>query len=197
VTVRGRWWGLLGAGLTGAAAIAVAIGYVRVTGLDSRAQPGPIETRVARLIRGVAIPAEVASRRNPVALTPDVLEEGMAHFADHCASCHAADGSGNTELGRGLYPRAPDMRAPATQRLTDGALFYIIEHGTRFTGMPGWSTGTTAGEESSWHLVHVIRHLPQLTGGEVDRIKARMPRSPEDVRQEIEEERFLNGEGTP
>ena len=187
----------MGAGLTGIAAVAGAIGYVRVTGLDSRAEPGPIETRVARLIRVVAIPAEVASRRNPVALTPDVLEEGIAHFADHCANCHAADGSGNTELGRGLYPKAPDMRAPATQRLTDGELFYIIEHGIRFTGMPGWSTGTTAGEESSWHLVHIIRHLPQLTGGDVDRIKALMPRSPEDVRQEIEEERFLNGEGAP
>lgn len=195
--MRGRWWCLLGAGLTAVAAVAGAIGYVRVTGLDSRAQPGPIETRVARLVRGVAIPAEVASRRNPVALTPDVLEEGIAHFADHCASCHAADGSGNTELGRGLYPKAPDMRAPETQRLTDGELFSIIEHGIRFTGMPGWSTGTAAGEESSWHLVHVIRHLPQLTGGDVDRIKALMPRSPEDVRQEIEEERFLNGEGTP
>ena len=195
--MRGRGWCLLGAGLTGIAAVAGAIGYVRVTGLDSRAEPGPIETRVARLIRGVAIPAEVASRRNPVALTPDVLEEGIAHFADHCANCHAADGSGNTELGRGLYPKAPDMRAPATQRLTDGELFYIIEHGIRFTGMPGWSTGTTAGEESSWHLVHIIRHLPQLTGGDVDRIKALMPRSPEDVRQEIEEERFLNGEGAP
>ena len=34
------------------------------------------------------------------------------------------------------------MRLPATQSLTDGELFWIIEHGVRFTGMPGWSTGT-------------------------------------------------------
>ena len=56
----------------------------------------------------------------------------------------------------------------------------------------GWRTGTTAGEESSWHLVHFIRHLPTLTPAELDSMKARNPRSPEDIRFEIEEERFLN-----
>jgi mono/diheme cytochrome c family protein len=195
--MRGRWWMLVGAGLAGIAAVAGVTAYVRVTGLDSRAQPGLLETHVARGIRRLAIPANVASGRNPVAPTLEVLDEGLAHFANHCASCHAEDGSGNTELGRGLYPKAPDMRAAATQDLTDGELFYIIEHGIRFTGMPGWSTGTTAGEQASWQLVHVIRRLPQLTGAERDRIKQRMPRSPQDVRQEIEEERFLNGEGPP
>jgi hypothetical protein len=58
--------------------------------------------------------------------------------------------------------------------------------------MPGWRTGTTAGEESSWRLVHFIRHLPTLTPAELDAMKARNPRSPEDIRFEIEEERFLN-----
>jgi mono/diheme cytochrome c family protein len=116
----------------------------------------------------------------------------MAHFADHCASCHANDGSGNTEMGRGLFPKAPDMRLAATQQLSDGELFYVIERGIRFTGMPGWGNGTTAGEESSWRLVHFIRHLPALSAAEVDAMKARNPRSPDDIRYEIEEERFLN-----
>src|SRR5215204_5096493 len=89
----------------------------------------------------------------------------MAHFADHCAVCHGNDGRGDTEMGRGLYPKAPDMRLDATQQLSDGELFYIIEHGIRFTGMPGWRTGTTAGEESSWHLVRFIRHLPTAYSG--------------------------------
>ena len=195
--MRPVWWLIAGVGLAGIAAGAAGIGYVRVTGLDSRAQPGQVESLVARLARGLAVPPEVASAPNPVPLTPDVLAEGMAHFADHCASCHADDGSGSTELGRGLYPKAPDMRSSATQRLTDGELFHVIEHGIRFTGMPGWSTGTKAGEESTWHLVHFIRHLPALTAAELDRMKTLTPRSPEEVRQEIEEERFLNGEGTP
>jgi mono/diheme cytochrome c family protein len=121
---------------------------------------------------------------------------GMAHFADHCAVCHANDGSGQTEMGRGLYPKAPDMRLDATQQLSDGELFYIIEHGIRFTGMPGWRNGTEAGEQSSWQLVHFMRHLPKLTEAELETMKARNPRSPDEIRYEIEEERFLN-QGAP
>ena len=154
--------------------------------------PGAIETKVAGLARRFAVPSDVRDRRNPVSPSPEVLEEGMAHFADHCASCHANDGSGNTEQGRGLYPKAPDMRLPATQRLTDGELFFIIERGVRFTGMPAWGTGTAAGEQSTWHLVHFIRRLPQLTAAELEQMKGMNPRSPEEIRQEIEEERFLN-----
>jgi hypothetical protein len=84
------------------------------------------------------------------------------------------------------------MRGAATQQLTDGELFYVIEHGVRFTGMPAWGTGTPAGEESTWHLVQFIRHLPQLTEAELDAMKQLNPRSPEEIRQAIEEERFLN-----
>jgi mono/diheme cytochrome c family protein len=119
----------------------------------------------------------------------------MAHYADHCAACHANDGSGETEIGRGLYPKAPDMRLPATQSLTDGELFYIIENGVRLTGMPAWSTGHDDGAEATWHLVHFIRELPRLTPEKIDEMKRLNPRSPAEIQQEIEEEKFLHGGG--
>jgi mono/diheme cytochrome c family protein len=166
--------------------------YLRATGLSAHAEPGPLETRLARAARHFAMTSEARTVRNPVPVSPEALADGMAHYADHCAVCHANDGSGNTEMGRGLFPPAPDMRLETTQRLSDGELFHVIEHGIRFTGMPGWSTGTKAGEESSWHLVHFVRHLPKLTSDELETMKARNPRSPEEIRLEIEEERFLN-----
>ena len=174
-------------------AVGTVVTYAVVTGLDARAQPGPLETRIARSVRRLAIPQLIRNRPNPVAASADVLAEGMAHYADHCASCHANDGSGNTEIGRGMFPKPPDMRVAATQQLTDGELFYIIEHGVRFTGMPGWSTGTPAGETSTWHLVHFIRHLPKITEDEIQHMDTLTPRSPEEIRQQIEEEQFLRG----
>ncbi len=171
--------------------------YVRQTGLSALPTPPAAEARVARVVRRLAVPADVRSRLNPVPASPEVLAEGLAHFADHCASCHAIDGSGDTATGRGLYPKAPDMRAPATQQLTDGELFWIIEQGVRFTGMPGWSTGTADGEQASWMLVRAIRHLPALTAEERTRLEELMPRSPAEVRQQIEEERFLAGDDAP
>ena len=167
--------------------------YFVTEGVSARSRPGPLETSAARALRGVAIRMRTRGLTNPVPVSEETLAEGRAHFADHCASCHGNDGSGNTELGRGLYPRAPDMRLSATQNLSDGELFYIIENGVRLTGMPGWSTGTASGEEATWHLVHFIRHLPRLTADELEGMEELNPRSPVEIREEIKAEEFLKG----
>lgn len=165
-------------------------------GLSTRAEPGWIEESLARTMRSLATPSRVRSVANPVASSEAVLVEGMEHFADHCAVCHANNGSGDTEIGRGLYPPAPDMRAAATQHLSDGELFSIIENGIRLTGMPAWGTGTPEGERASWALVHFIRRLPNLTEDELSRMEAMNPRSAEQWREEEEARRFLAGDDT-
>jgi mono/diheme cytochrome c family protein len=176
-------------------AIGLAAGaFIVTTGVSARPSPTVLEALTARTVRGIAIRMRVRGLSDPVPVTEATIMEGMEHFADHCAVCHANDGSGNSEMGRGLYPRAPDMRLPATQDLSDAELFYIIENGVRLTGMPGWSTGTKEGETSSWHLVHFIRHLPKLTAAEVEHMEEFNPKSPQEVRQRIEEEKFLQGE---
>jgi len=180
--------------LLAAAGALTTIIFVKATGLSARATPGPVETAVGRRLRAMAIPGEYANLNNPVLANDESIQKGMAHFADHCASCHANDGSGDAEMGKGLFPPPPDMRQAATQELGDGALFYIIEHGVRFTGMPAWSTGTPEGEEASWHLVNFIRQLPRLTPEQVEAMEAMNPRPPAEIRQEIEAERFLAGE---
>ena len=178
----------------GALLLGIAVGaYFVAVGVSARPQPSALETFVARSVRGIAIRVRGHNMTNPVSLNEDVIAEGRAHFADHCASCHGNDGSGNTEMGRGLYPRAPDMRLPATQNLSDAELFHIIEDGVRLTGMPAWGTGTPEGEEQSWHLVHFIRHLPRITDEEIEQMEALNPKSPEEIRQEIAAEQFLNG----
>ncbi|MGE0464668.1 MAG: cytochrome c [Vicinamibacterales bacterium] len=166
-------------------------------GLSTRVAPSPIETYIARAMRGLATPSAARNRPNPIEATPEVMEDALVHFADHCASCHANDGSGNTGMGRSLYPPAPDMRAAATQSLTDGELFSLIENGVRLTGMPAWGTGTPEGERQSWGLVHFIRRLPSLTPEDIARMEELNPRSPQQVREEDEIRRFLAGEEPP
>ena len=101
--------------------VVVAIGtfiWIGSRGISARAEPGAVETAVARTMRSLAVPRGDRERPNPVAATPEIIAAGMSHFADHCAACHANDGSGETAIGLGLYPRPPDMRQAATQSLS-------------------------------------------------------------------------------
>ncbi len=171
-------------------------GYLLATGLSARPTPGPLETGVARSVRRFAVPRAIRNMSNPMAANADAIAEGRDHFADHCASCHANDGSGDTEMGRGLFPKAPDMRT-VSQELTDGELFYFIEEGIRFTGMPAWGTGTQEGEDATWRLVHFIRHLPTISESELEEMEALNPKSPNEWRQQMEIEEFLRGGEAP
>jgi mono/diheme cytochrome c family protein len=172
------------------------IAYVRTHGFSARTEPSALEAFAARKILSFAVPSKDRDAKNPVPLTPQVLSEAMAHFADHCATCHSNDGSGKSMIGKGLSPKPPDMREAATQDLTDGELYYIIHNGIRFTGMP--SFGPAEGEDKdSWKLVHFIRRLPKLTEEEVIAMKALNPKSPADLAEEEENRKFLAGEDTP
>jgi mono/diheme cytochrome c family protein len=145
-------------------------------------------------MRRLATPGAIRDQMNPVPVTAETLDEGLEHFADHCAVCHGNDGSGDTSIGRNLYPKAPDMRAAHTQALTDGELFSIIENGIRLTGMPAWGTGRPEGERVSWALVHFIRHLPAITSVEIARMEALNPKTPAEFCDEQAIRRFLAGE---
>jgi mono/diheme cytochrome c family protein len=149
----------------------------RGTGLSARRTAWPGEERLARFVRAWTLPAEYRRVTNPVEPSAEALRAGMEHWADHCAICHDNNGSGQVPVGRGLFPGAPDMRAAPTQGLSDGALFYAIEQGVPFTGMPAWSTGTARGERESWELVLFIRHLPQITPAEIEEMEKLNPKS--------------------
>jgi mono/diheme cytochrome c family protein len=164
-------------------AFGAGLGYVIVRGhgFSSRATPGPTEDRIARYVRRVAIPEEAHTRTNPKPRDTGALKEGMEHFADHCALCHANDGSGDTEVGRALYPKVPDLRKAATQSLSDGDLFYIIENGVPFTGMPAWGEAGKDDSHGSWNLVQFIRHLPALTADERAAMEKLNPKAPDEI----------------
>ncbi|MFP5286179.1 MAG: c-type cytochrome [Thermoanaerobaculia bacterium] len=163
-------------------------------GFSTHDEPSAMEASVARALRHWSTPAGLRDARNPLPLTPQIMAEARAHWADHCASCHGNDGRGKTAIGEKLYPRAPDMTLPATQELSDGELFAIIENGIRLTGMPGWGNGTAESAYGSWGLVHLIRHLPELTPEELAEMEALNPKTPEEWEQMQAEEAFLSGE---
>ncbi len=184
--------------IIGVALLALAFGIVISVlhdGLSARATPTRLEAVLARNARHLAIPSNARLAQNPVLDSPEDLREARLHFADHCAICHANDGSGHSEIGDGLYPKPPDLRLAQTQNLSDGELFWIIENGVRFTGMPAFSTdgGNHGGGQDSWKLVHFIRHLPHLTAAERLEMERYNPKGPEDRAEEQEENDFLNG----
>jgi len=161
-------------------------------GFSTRIPPSGLESAVAESMRALAVPSRYKSLKNPVTASPDVLREGIEHWADHCAICHANNGGGDTMYGKTLYPRPPDMRQKDTQEMSDGELYYTIQSGIMLSGMPAFGTPGD-NDLDSWKLVAFIRHLPSLSQSEELEMGKMNPKSPEELEEEKEEENFLQG----
>jgi len=163
-------WKTVSVILLALAVAAVAYGAALVRrGFSALATPSALEEFAATTARKLAVPSSYRQLHNPITPSTDNIRRGMAHFADHCATCHGNDGAGQTVYGKGLYPKPPDMRAAGTQNKSDGELYYTIDNGVRLSGMPAFSKIHTP--EQTWRLVLFIRHLPQITPEELEEMK--------------------------
>jgi cytochrome c6 len=78
-------------------------------------------------------------------------DAGAALYKSKCASCHGADGSGNTTVGKSLKVR--DLRAADVQKLTDAELAKVTSDGKG--KMPAYGKKLSADQIKS--LVATIR----------------------------------------
>jgi mono/diheme cytochrome c family protein len=162
-------------------------------GLSARPEGSAGEAKLAGYARAWSLPGDYRNLRNPLDCSAAVvLADARAHWADHCATCHANNGTGEAMLGRGMYPKPPDMRLPATQTQTDGAIYFTIDNGVRFTGMPAFGQPGPH-DMDTWKLVCFVRHLPQMTLAEEQQLKKLNPKTPDEIEEERVEEEFLNG----
>ncbi|MGH9803948.1 MAG: c-type cytochrome [Candidatus Acidiferrales bacterium] len=126
--------------------------------LSALEEPGETETYLAtkakrwvvgRRARGIVPP--------PVENPSRARAAGQMNFGGSCATCHGYDGRTPSDIGRSQYPPTPDLGSPAVQEWTDAELFWIIKHGVRLSGMPGF--GRIHSDEEIWNLVRFVRSL--------------------------------------
>ena len=149
---------LVGIGIVGAFGWA---GYQLFTsGVSAKTDPHAVEVSIARQISHLAIPIENRHAQNPIPLSPDVIKNSLAHFADHCALYHANDGTGRTPIGRNVNPEAMDLRLPDIQSMSNGEIFWVIHNGIRFTARPAWGEGDLQRTRTvgSWSTSFAISH---------------------------------------
>ena len=119
---------------------------------------------------------------------PKRIASGAGQYAEMCSGCHLAPGMKRTEISRGLYPRAPELRRKS--RLTPAEQFWIVKHGVKMTGMPAW--GVTHNDELLWDVVAFLQKLPELTPEQNQTLVKSAPKTHDEMMQEME---MGNGSG--
>jgi mono/diheme cytochrome c family protein len=173
----------------GAAGALYAASMVR-SGFSTRERPSTLEAAGAQMMRHLAMSSHARTMVSPVSVSASALAAARMHWADHCAICHAANGSGETDIGRNVYPPAPDMRGDTVQSRSDGELYSVIQNGVRLTAMPAWGAARDDDPET-WALVAFIRTLPSMPPDVLSEVEAAQPRSMHELEEDMREREFL------
>lgn len=88
------------------------------------------------------------------------LVSAAGHFANSCAVCHGAPGVKPSPVMQAATPPAPDLAVNAKE-WTDKQLFWILQHGVKYTGMPAWAVQDRPDEVR--RMVAFVRRLPGMT----------------------------------
>lgn len=127
--------------------------------LTALEDPGRFETRLSNQAKHFLILR--ASRRGIPPRPQDTkasVARGGTHYGLDCSVCHDDEGRGQRPLGQSMYPRAADLTSKRVQGYSDEELFWIIQNGIRFTGMPAF--GKVETPEHIWDVVLYVRTLP-------------------------------------
>lgn len=123
--------------------------------------------QILEIARTRSVRAHAAGIKAPTGFdNPDKLAMGVEHFAAHCAVCHGGPGVPKGDIGKGLYPPAPDL-AHAGTRLSDAEMFWVIKNGIKMTGMPAWADHSDA---EIWATVAFLKKLPGMTPEEYGKL---------------------------
>jgi mono/diheme cytochrome c family protein len=126
--------------------------------LTALKEPGRLETSVANW--GTRFLIRRASRQGIPPRPQDTqasVASGNTLYSSECGLCHGSDGRTPSPMGRWMYPRAADLTSEQVQGFSDQELFWIIQNGVRFTGMPAFGKVETA--DHIWDLVNYVRTL--------------------------------------
>ena len=90
---------------------------------------------------------------------PNLIRLGAGHFHRGCAFCHGPPGLPVNPIAKHMLPSPPDL-AVAMRPWKERELFWIVKHGFKYTGMPGWVA--LERDDEIWAVVAFLKLLPTL-----------------------------------
>lgn len=93
--------------------------------------------------------------------------KGAGAYDLSCRPCHGSPDLRDPRVAQAMLPRPPYL-VPVIEKRSPAELFYIVNHGLKFTGMPAWPARNR--DDEVWSVVAFLLELPKLDAEEYQRL---------------------------
>jgi mono/diheme cytochrome c family protein len=153
--------------IVGAIAAFAELGYVN---FRADVVPSAAESKFAMSAVDASTDRHAPQAKNPLDPSEEMVRAGAALYRDSCSGCHGDPVNTVATLGNRFYPPAPQFfHETEMDMMGDNQSFYIIQHGIRWTGMPGQQG--VLNDTQTWQIVTFLSRMHVLPASAVQEFK--------------------------
>lgn len=148
--------------LAGVLALAVAAGlfvYSGVYNVSARAGHLPPTAWLLHFAMRKSARTHATGIEVPQRMDERMVIRGATWFSIGCAACHGEPGNPNPPIVDNMTPPAPRL-TPLIDEWSERELFWVVDNGIKYTGMPAWATAERPDEV--WSMVAFLLELPEM-----------------------------------
>jgi mono/diheme cytochrome c family protein len=161
-----------------AAILAIVVGgyayiWLGLAPVATASSPMPFEAAIAKMALSKAVARE-KQQAVPLSASEENFVSGAKSYRTYCAACHGLPGQPETAIGRGEFPKPPQLfKGKGVSDDPPGETYWKVANGIRLTGMPAFQPSVSP--EKMWQMSLLLANSDKLSPGVKAILEAPLP----------------------
>ena len=138
----------------------VAMIYMGYAPMAADSAPSSLEANLAMKALHAASERQMGNVKSPLAVTDANLAGGLKIYQQNCIICHGAADGKSSNIAAGFYVPSPQFAKDGAEDDPEGATYWKIHHGIRFSAMPAFQHSLK--EAQIWQVAMFLKHMDAL-----------------------------------
>jgi len=140
--------------------IVISVVYMGYAPMAADTAPSSIEAALAMKAVHAMSEREMGDMKNPLSLNDANLSAGLKTYQDNCVICHGAADGKASGIASGFYIPSPQFAKDGAEDDPEGATYWKVHHGIRFSAMPEFHTSLD--DAKIWQVTMFLKHMDRL-----------------------------------
>jgi mono/diheme cytochrome c family protein len=140
--------------------IVITVVYMGYAPMAADSAPSSMEANLAMKAVHAISERQMGEVTNPLPFTASNLAAGLKLYQQNCVICHGAADGKTSSIAAGFYVPSPQFAKNGTEDDPEGATYWKIHHGIRFSAMPAFMHSLK--DQQIWRVTMFLKHMDHL-----------------------------------
>jgi len=134
--------------------------YMGYAPMAADSAPSSIEENLAMKALHAASERQMGDVKSPIPANEANLSAGLKTYQQNCIMCHGAADGKASNIAAGFYVPSPQFAKDGAEDDPEGATYWKIHHGIRFSAMPAFQHSLK--DTQIWQVALFLKHMDAL-----------------------------------